>query len=397
MKKFFIIVIAVTLCAIIGYGIAYFVSPVRTAGLEEFNYEIATKCDGAYIVREESVYYATSPGTVYNIADEGERVANNTAISAIYASNIDTSHLSELRTLDKRIKLLSGLSAGRETYETGEASVENEISSRMGSVIDASKSNSVETVRSYREDINAYRKGSDENAVSALSVLEAERGLLEAKISSGKRDILSNRSGIFSSYVDGLESVLAPERIADYNPQYIRSLTLNEINRDENAAVVVGDPVCKVMNNHEWYVLGVVNKDKTSLCTEGTPVTLRFPGTAASDTKGTITFVSPADENGESMFLVKIPTYVESAFSYRQLDAEIIFKSYSGYKVPTYAIRTDAGISKYYVNGMKGSESYKCDVEVVYTDTEQEYSIIRSVDTAENKLGSMDRVIVGEK
>lgn len=397
MKKFFIIVIAVTLCAIIGYGIAYFVGPVRTMKLEEYTHEVTLKCNDAFIVRDEAVNYATAAGIVYNMAEDGERVANSSVIAEIYRSGSDLSVLSELRTIDKRISLLKKLSAGGDSYEIGTESAENEVSKRMNGVIELSKENSVEVLRQYREDINGYRSGAPTSESDTISVLEAQRSAAELHVSEGKRDMLSNRSGIFSSTVDGLEAVLAPDRIADYDPQYIRSLSVQDMSRGDMAAVVVGDPVCKVMNNHEWYVLGIVGADKAAMCTEGASVGLRFPSISASNTTGTITYVSQADENGDRLFLVRVPTYVESAFSYRKLEAEIIFESYSGYRIPTHAIHTREGVNEYYVNAMKGSDTFKCDCEVLYSDAEGEYSIIRSTENAEYKLGSMERLVVGEK
>ena len=60
MKKFFVIVIAIAVIAIAGYGIAYLVTPVSSVSLEEYVHEVNISCPNAFIVRDESVYYATS-------------------------------------------------------------------------------------------------------------------------------------------------------------------------------------------------------------------------------------------------------------------------------------------------------------------------------------------------
>ena len=90
-------------------------------------------------------------------------------------------------------------------------------------------------------------------------------------------------------------------------------------------------------------------------------------------------------------------TFLESAFSYRNIDADIIFEEYSGYRVPSESIRTGDTLDSYYVYATVGSETYRCDCEVLYTDIDEGYSIIRSTEDAENKLGSMERLVVGER
>ena len=53
MKKFFMIVIAIAVLSIAGYGIAYLVSPVTSIELEEYVHEVGISCPDAFIVRNE--------------------------------------------------------------------------------------------------------------------------------------------------------------------------------------------------------------------------------------------------------------------------------------------------------------------------------------------------------
>ena len=66
MKKFFTIVILLAVLVIAVYGIAYLVLPMHSMELEEYKHEVGITCEDAYIVRDESVYYSTVAGTVYN-------------------------------------------------------------------------------------------------------------------------------------------------------------------------------------------------------------------------------------------------------------------------------------------------------------------------------------------
>ncbi|MCH5212796.1 MAG: hypothetical protein J1G06_07260 [Oscillospiraceae bacterium] len=397
MKKFFTIVISLAVLVIAVYGIAYLVLPMHSMELEEYTHEIGITCDDAYIVREESVYYSTTAGTVYNTVQEGERVSNGAVISNTFTGNVDASYFQKLRTLDSKISRLKKENAGRELYAVDDVSVENEISNKMNSTLSLAASNSVEQIHENREDINGLRAGNEVSASDRIAELENERRRVEASIPARKNETVSDRSGIFSSYVDGLESVLSPDRIKDYSPSYIKSLSAEKPSRANGSAVVVGDPVCRVMNNHYWYVLGISNDNYKDMCKVDVPVSVRFTGISASKVKGTVTYVSEPDENGEYIFLVEVPSYLESAFAYRKIKADIIFEEYSGYKIPIDAVHTGSEINTYYVNAMKGSETYKCDCEVLYTDMAEGYSIIRSTEDAKNKLSSMERLVIGER
>lgn len=65
--------------------------------------------------------------------------------------------------------------------------------------------------------------------------------------------------------------------------------------------------------------------------------------------------------------------------------------------MPTEAIRTGEMMNDYYVYATKGSDTYKCKCDVLYTDTTDGFSIIQSSEDAEVKLTSMERLIVGER
>lgn len=396
MKRFFTIVIALVLVAMGWYIISYFTRPVNSIALEKYTQEALVSCDNALIVRNEMVFYSTSAGKVYNNANEGERVSKNEIISSVFSEDVDESYLKKLRSIDESLdRLENRMSSG--TYDMDEYTAENDISAGLNSVVSLAEENNVGAIHVIKEEINSYRSGEQISPEERKTELEIERENIENILESRRSDIISVGSGIFSSYVDGLEAVLMPEREEDYTVQYIRSLVPGELSKREGEMVITGDPICKVMDNHIWYVLGITDENHSDLCEVGKTVSLRFPGITSSEVNGTITYTSEPDENGEYIFLVKIPTYLESAFSYRKVKAEFVFEKYEGYKIPLDAVHTRDGINEYYVNAMKGSKQYECDCEILFTDNDNEYAIIESTDMAENKLSAMDRLVVGER
>lgn len=397
MKKFFLAVIALTIFAIAGYGVAYLVIPVNSIELAEYTHIIDLKCDNAFIVRDETVYYSTSDGTVYNIVTDGERVSENHTICTTYNGSVSDETLKKLRTVDSKIRTLRTRNSSANLYKTDSSSIENEISVKMDEVIALATANSIEEINAIKNDVNILREDGVSNPYAMINSLEIDRINIESEISAPKTDTVADRAGIFSSNIDGLESVLTPERVKEYTPTYIRSLNPQASESTTGKTIAMGDPMCKVMNNHNWYVLGVATEEDAKRLKDTKTATIRFSNLSGSSARGELAYMGSPDENGDCLFMFKIKTYLESAFSYRNIDAQIIFNEYSGYKVPTDAIHTGDSIKEYFVYARQGSVTYKCEIDILYTDMAEGYSIIQSTDNANNNLGSMDRLVVGER
>ena len=397
MKKFLIIVISLVILTMVSYGVAYLVMPVNTIELNKYTHSASFIAENSFIVRDETVYYAKSDGVVYNIATDGDRVAQDEAISTIYDGEANSGALKKLHTLDMKINTLKEQATDSKLYNTDSDSTESEIAAKMETISELAATNSVSEINAIKTEINNIRKNATTSEELQIELLNAERSSIENSISVRKSDIISDRSGIFSSYVDGLETRLVPSAIEKMSPKDLKKLKPENSEYKNGKKITANTPICKVMNNHVWYVTGIADSDRAKILKETPNVTVRFANLTETDVKGEVSYISEPDEDGNSVFTVKVGTYVESAFSYRNLDAQIIFNEYTGYKVPTDAIRKGEGISDYFVYARKGSESYKCDVEVLYSDSSEGYSIIQSTKDADNKLGSMERIIVGER
>lgn len=395
MKKFFIAVILLGVLLIAGYGIAYIVMPVKSIALEEYGHEVGISGGTAYIVRDESVYYAPAAGTVYDAVSEGDRVSRDMRLCEIYGGGVDAAALRALRVIDDEISRISAsVTAGAVTDETA---AESGISDRMRSIPELAKSGDIETIRDYKNDINGIRNGGVSARGAELEELTARRARLEESISAQKRDIVSDRSGIFSSYTDGLEEIFTPEKVQTYDPEFIRSQTAGAAHYETGGSAEVGAPVCKVMNNHIWYVLGITDSEHAAILKTADRVTVKFMSLSGISAKGTVEYVSEPDQNSECVYMIQIPSYLDSAFSYRTISADIVIEEYDGFKVPTEAINAGETIGDYFVYATRGSETYKCACDVLYTDPTDGFSIIQSREDAEARLSSMERLIVGER
>ncbi len=396
MKKIIIIIICLMAAVILGYGALYAAAPISSQELERAVHENAVAARG-YIVRDEMAYYADRGGILYNNAAVGSRVSKDSLIYTIYDSSVDPDVITELNTLDKRIASeRAALSSA--SYNSDTISVESEIASRTAQIIGAARDNDVESIAKYKKDINNLRRtGSVVTTTDELTELEQRKSTLESHLGNSRSERYAENSGVFTTYFDGLEDVLSADRVEEYSVEYIESLGDVKPQEGRYDEVESGGFVCCIVNNHKWGVLLVTDEKAMADREIGDTVTVRFNNIAREERKGKISYISTEEQNkdGRCFVLIECSDYFEGAYSYRNADAEIVFESYSGYKVPAQAIRQDG--QRQYVIGLSDNRQYECDVEILYSNTDEGYAIVDSADGAEHMLSSVDRIMIGER
>ncbi|MGN0107048.1 MAG: HlyD family efflux transporter periplasmic adaptor subunit [Hominilimicola sp.] len=394
MKKFFIIVLCIAVAAIAGYGIKYVMTPVNTQKIEYITQENSINTNG-FIIRDEWVMYSRSAGTVYHSVSEGARVAKDSIIGSLFYGNVPEDSIKELAVVDNKIKNAETDKSEQSFFALDEATVENNIYERENNIIDAAEDNDIVSISKYKRDINSLRQNNELSADDSVTEFKNQREQILNSIGVAQEDITAQISGVFTTYVDGYETMLVPSDIEGYDVAYFESLSQSPHIRKISAKVDAGGEVCKIVNNHMWYVMMDIPADVMKERGKGDSVKLRFNNMADAVVKGTISSVSE-EQNGRVIVTVKCSTYLESAFSYRLVDVDLIFESYDGYKIPIHAIRTEED-GKQKVIGINGGKQYDCYCDVLFTNTDGGYAIVDSTDNAQNKLSQMDRILVGER
>lgn len=393
MKKGFVAVFFAVLCTFLFYGIRYMKSPLLTQKAVYGTYEESVYTD-CYFVRDEIVYSAESSGTVYNHYSDGARVGKDTLVSTLYTGDVSESLLRELSTIDKKIENARASTLYVNTSGEDDSSLENRIEEYKLKIIEASLDNDVRRISQYKSAINGLRQGSVFMSVDTeVAKLSAEKSAAEAKIGGVKQEIYSGQSGVFSTVLDGMEHILTPEKVKEYGVSDFNAIT-PVTGKTANQTVNAGDSICKIVNNHKWYVLCAVASERLEDKKLNSSVTMRFDDIPGADVTGKIVYISDR-QDGKNVLLIESTQYLESAYSLRSSSMELVFKSYSGYRVPVSAIRTRDGVKG--VLGRKNNvESfYPCDV--IYTNESGEYLIIRSPENAEKKLDGVDEFVLGER
>ena len=338
MKKFFITVICIAIAAMVGYGIKYAVTPINTQKLSYITQENAINTNG-FIIRDEWVMYSRSAGTAYHSVAEGERVSKDSTIGSLFYGDVSDDSIKELTAVDNKIKKTKTEKSEESISTLDSNTLENNIYERENDIIDAAQDNDILSIAKYKKDINSLRQSNQLAEDNTEQELENQREQILNSIGVNKEDIYAQISGVFTTYVDGYETELVPNDIENYDVSYFESLSQSPKIQKIDNKINAGGAVCKIVNNHVWYVMMDIPSDTIEGREVGDNVKLRFNNMADAVVKGSINSVS-AEENGRVILTVKCPTYLESAFSYRLVDVDLIFESYEGYKVPIQSVRT---------------------------------------------------------
>lgn len=392
MKKAIISVILAAICAILFYGIQYLNSPLDAVDAKLMIYEQAIESN-AIFVRDEDVYASDMFGTVYNHYTEGSRVKSGALISTVYSGTVSEETMQELRTIDKKIASFTKNGAYSQAYDTSSVSAESIIDNYKDKIIEAGDEGKISSISAYKDIINGIRTGDgNQTTESVILDLENQKMMVENRIGVAKQDIYSEKSGVFTTVLDGLENYLTPELAMQMTVSDFEAV---RVNNSEAVGTMVnqGTSVCKVSNNHEWYVLVCVNAEDIKDYGIGNRVQMRFDSIPGEQIECQILNKSE-EQDGKVVVLLVSNYYLEGAYSFRESNATVILKSYTGYKIPIQALRNDNNVQGIIAEKNNEQKFYPC--KVLYTDTNDGFAIINDADDI-NTLAGIEKIVVGER
>ncbi|MBS7299049.1 MAG: hypothetical protein KIG65_08225 [Eubacteriales bacterium] len=401
MKKLITVILAAGLCTFVYFLISYIQAPVSTISAYSVTYEDVVSGD-AFLVRKETVYTAQQGGTAYSYAREGSRVGNNRRICTVYSGEIDEAILRELGSINAKITELGSVVVDNSGFTSDGGSTEQRLLQLQEDIEAAAAENNIQKIAECKEEIQQLTSGAAvvSNA-DRLAELTAERSRLESQILNPRQDIYSTEAGIYSTKIDGYENILDVNTVAEFNVQKFGEIKPEEYKNDKPedfvGDTIAGNPACKIINNHEWYILTLVEREKIGDMKKGDKVEVRFDKLPGEQVEASVVSVSAEPEGqNKTVVVLKCESFSEGAFSIRATGIEIIRSSYSGFEVPIHAIRVSDGQNGVMVR-VGGSDVFK-PCKVIYQDEDSEKAIIvPDTEDLKKELNEYDMIILGEK
>ena len=331
------------------------------------SYEEGTE---AYILRNETVLQGENyKNGMVQIASENERVAKGEKVFRYYSDGEEDliEQISELDTKINEAIANSGLKSLSSASDI--VNLESQIESNLENMY---RINEIQKIQEYKKKIEnfmskkAQRSGEASPEGSEVKNLIEQRSALEKTVYSSSELITTDRAGLVSYKVDGLEEILKVDNFSYLNKELLDSFDLKV-----GAVIPQSAEKGKIVNNYECYIAVCMNTERALSAKEGEKVSIRLSNT--DEVSAEIVYTSESDNNGR-ILVFKIKDDVEKLIEYRKISLDIIWWKYTGFKVSNDAILKDG--DKTYIERSKAGYTDKILVKVERQN--ETYSIVKN-------------------
>lgn len=380
----------------------YFSDPLTTTMTYSYQVEKGAAVTG-WIVRQEQVLTDTSSGLLRLSRSEGEKVSKGGRIAVIYADQASLDRENQISALEAQAEQLE---YARESALNSEASLklDNQIISAILDLrrdvtsdrLDAAGAHAANVRNLVMKRDYTYTGGGDLD--TQLADLTAQLKQLRAQSASSTRAVTAPASGIYSAVVDGYESVLTPEKLAELKPSSLGQIQPSG-ETSELGKLITGDV---------WYYAVSMSAEDAAPLSAGKEVTLRFAKGTEQDLTVSVDSIGQ-EENGRVLVVFSSDQYLSELTMLRRQSADVITNTITGIRVPSRAIRT----SKTVINSETKERTVKEEtgvycvvgvtaqykpVRILYTDPDG-YVLVQPKDGAAGKemLRAGDEVILSAR
>lgn len=325
------------------------------------------------IIKNEKVYKADGEGKVTLDKKEGDRVGVGAKIGQLSLIGDKSILKSELDEVNKKIESLENLDENKdyikEDIRKNEESVESIIKELQINLFEGN----LDEVKPLKEELDLYSQkqqvleGDNTLLSQSLINLKEKRKQLEKEISENATIYYSEMSGIVSYEIDGLEEVFSTNNLLNYTSKDYKKISPNEKKVEDGSDLEAGDPVYKIVDNLEWYMMVKVN-DKKELknLEEGNNVYVTI-NDIDKKVQGKII------KKDKSFLLLEFNSFFHDYYNKRYVNVNLIKNSHEGLKIPSKVVTNKEGIDGVYVKDISGIIRFR-PVKILYDDGE--YTVV---------------------
>lgn len=328
---------AIFLTVLVYFGVntaAYFTDPYTTTVAYAFVGEDAVTVSG-YVVRDEE---ALSGGgeLVYSSRSEGERVGRGGTVALIYPDAqalSDANTLRDLRSQLEQLQYARTLAAGSRASARLDDEIAGALAEFRGAMAGGGLTAAGESGKSLRSAVlrRSYAYSGPVDLESSIAALQERINALSASAETDVVRVSAPDSGLFSGLVDGYEAVLDPEKILEMEPADYRTIA-----PEKNS-----EGVGRMIYGSGWYFVTLMRSEDARRLQEGASVLLRFQTGLDRDMTVTVKRVS-GEDGGRRVVVFSSEKYLHLTTLLRHQNAQIIFESHEGIRVPRSAVRVDS-------------------------------------------------------
>lgn len=293
----------------------------------------------AVIVREETVLEQGNGNVLKSEVAEGERVKAFTRVGAVISGNANSKEITELNEVNREIEVLTQAVGDAGLLSIDDSKVEATLDVTVDSLRYSVTKNDVAEAVKLCDNVRILteRKSgvtSSNEAQRELEALIERRDSLTQALGGSYKAIYTPSAGLYSTKIDGLETVLTPETVKDITPSKIEELLSGDKKYTPQG-------LCKVINNYKWYIVFALEEEQCEGLTKGKSYSVVFTDLGDDETVGVVTNISKKDKDGKCAVTMRFDRHVDNFTSERKTRVQIIKEKYSGIYVPRAALRVD--------------------------------------------------------
>lgn len=301
------------------------------------------------VCREEVVLTQNTGGVVDYLVKNGERVSQGNIIAQAYPSYSDIENLIYLRNRQQNlddIRAANGYIDGSvlDISQTRKQ-LTNQLSDMAGLTAKNNYTDIFNSITNLTFSLNkiSVATGRTTDFSKAEGQINSEIETVKAKISRPLTTLYTPYTGYFIQSTDGYENIATVNNFISYSYQQG-----NEVINSQTSYSPSYDRYGKIITDYKWNICTYVDKDLADNLYEGKSVKISLNVNENEFHKATVEKVIDAGEK----FLVVIECTVMDTLSasVRVTDCEILFKQYTGIKIPKSAIHFIDGQMGVYVN-----------------------------------------------
>lgn len=373
------------------YSVSHIDVKTETAVLSTVYEKVNAK---AIVIRDEQTINKPSGKITVPCLEDGDKVnvGGNTAMT--FSSQEKATDYSKYADIMKQLNYYENLESQTLGRSANVEGIDADIKNSINLYIRAVNSGNAEAVQNAADKVNdglVRRKAIIGENVDLLSVIQDLRIQAEQYSSGATPDsfIVTDVSGVFSSYTDGFESLLDYSRAEEFTPEQVENaIKETETPRDT-------EYLGKLVKSYQWYMECVLDAKDVKDLHNGGKVQVSLKG--SDDTVITMQIVSGADVNlgqKKTVLILKCSEMNSDIASLRCEDIELRIREYEGIKVPASALHVNEDGEKG-VYALVASQVHFRKADVIYTT--DDYVMLQFDPSAEKGIRLYDKIITQGK
>lgn len=317
------------------------------------------------LVWDEELLISTANGMAVMNYSDGTRVTARTHVASVYSGEIDEGKSQSIKTLSEKINTweISIKNRGQDSQSQG--SNNTVLLKKMRKIAYYSQNGDFQSALKEANEIEGLAMGTNGNTPEKeLEKLKQQRDDLERTITGQKDVFYSKTSGVISSKVDGYETTINRDTVANADHKLFNTLwnakPVDYTKTDGN--FVFG----KIVNNYEAQLLVKVDAKDGEGIEEGDILHIKSSDVVGGKIPCTVSYINR--EGRDTVLLINVSKNLDTLMAERKFEFDLIKKTYSGLRIPKEAIKEDESGTFVYV--IKDSVVKKKTVEVLCEKSE---------------------------